>query len=88
MFVYNIPMKFRYLTSHEDYSQYKAELEKAKVLFNDRAEKMKKARKITDIQYQMDGFVIILESKDELVNPSKSLAVFSQELAKLKHWRS
>lgn len=84
MFVYNIPMKFRYLTSHEDYSQYKAELEKAKVLFNDRAEKMKKARKITDIQYQMDGFVIILESKDELVNPSKSLAVFSQELAKMK----
>ncbi len=83
MFVYSIPMKFRYLTSSANYSQYKAELEKAKALFNERAEKMKKARKITDIQYSADGFVIVLESKDELVNPSKSLAVFSQELAKM-----
>ncbi len=83
MFVYSIPMKFRYLTDKTDYSAYTAELGLAKDLFNKRAEKMKKARKITDIQYVSDGFVIILESKDELINPSKSLAVFSQELAKM-----
>jgi hypothetical protein len=83
MFVYSIPMKFRYSTGNANYSIYKSELERAKDLFNERAEKMKKARKITDIQYASDGFVIILESKDELVNPSKSLAVFSQELAKM-----
>lgn len=83
MFVYSIPMKFRYLTGSANYSTYKAELERARALFNERAEKIKKARKITDIQYASDGFVIILESKDELVNPSKSLAVFSQELAKM-----
>lgn len=76
-------MKFRYLTGSTNYTTYKAELESAKDLFNERAEKMKKARKITDIQYEADGFVIVLESRDELVNPSKSLAVFSQELAKM-----
>lgn len=83
MYIYSIPMKFRYASGITNYSVYKKELEKAKDKFNHRAEKMKKARKITEIQYATDGFVIILESKDELVNPSKSLAVFSQELAKM-----
>ena len=53
-------MKFRYLTGSTNYTTYKAELESAKDLFNERAEKMKKARKITDIQYEADGFVIVL----------------------------
>lgn len=83
MYVYSIPMKFRYSTGNTNYFIYKSELERAKDLFNERAEKMKKARKITDIQYASDGFVIILESEDELVHPSKSLAVYSQELAKM-----
>ena len=36
-------MKFRYLTGSTNYTTYKAELESAKDLFNERAEKMKKA---------------------------------------------
>ena len=77
-------MKFRYAAGDIIYAGYMDEFEKARQIFNIRAQKMKKARNITEIQCEEDGFVIILESKDELVNPSKSLAVFSQELAKMK----
>lgn len=83
MFVYSIPMQFRYAMRGTNYLEYKNELETAKELFNERAEKKKKARKITKIEYASEGFVITLESKDELVNPSKSLAGFSHELAKM-----
>lgn len=82
MYVYKIPMRFKYASPNTNYSAYGTELTAAKNGYNFRAEKMKKARKITEIQYAKDGFIIILESKDELVNPSKALATFSQELAK------
>lgn len=83
MFVYSIPMKFRYASGGINYLDYQTELGNGRELYNLRAEKMKKARKITGIKYGLDGFIIILESKDELVNPSKALAGFSQELAKM-----
>lgn len=83
MFIYEIPMRFRYASANINYFNYQTELGNGQELYNLRAEKMKKARKITEIQYESDGFVIILESKDELLNPSKALAVFSQELAKM-----
>ncbi|MDD5936360.1 MAG: hypothetical protein PUC65_12515 [Clostridiales bacterium] len=83
MYIYNIPMKFRYACSGINYKEYSTELEKGQELYNLRASKMKRARKIAEIKYDTDGFEIILESRDELVNPSKALAVFSQELAKM-----
>ena len=83
MFVYSIPIKLRSASGNVNYLNYKSVLGNGQQLYNLRADKMKKARKITEIKYESDGFVIILESKDELVNPSKALAVFSQELAKM-----
>lgn len=77
-------MKFRYASNVSKYQNYSEEFTIAQNIFNERAEKMKKARKIKEIQYQTDGFTIILESKDELMNPTKALAVFSQELAKME----
>lgn len=65
------------------YLEYKNELETAKVLFNERAEKKKKARKIIEIEYASGGIVITLESKDELVNPSKLLTGLSHELTNM-----
>lgn len=83
MFTYSIPMKLRYASESVNYLDYQTEFEKGRELYNRKADKVKKARKITEIKYEPDGFIIILESKDELVNPSKALAAFSQELAKM-----
>ena len=66
MFVYSIPMKFRYASGNVNYLNYQTELGNGQESYNLRADKMKKARKITEIKYESDGFVIILESKDEL----------------------
>lgn len=84
MFWYNIPMRFRYAAKNVDYSTYSNEFAKAQEKFNIHAEKMKKARKIVEIKCESNGFVIILQSNIKLKNPSKSLAVFSRALAKMK----
>lgn len=47
MVVYSIPMKFRYASGDIDYSNCYNELEDGKKAYNDKADKMKKARKIT-----------------------------------------
>lgn len=84
MFIYNIPMKFRYAEEGLNYSAYEEELNKAKDMFNIQAQKMKKARRIIEVICEEGGFVLMLESKDALTNPSKALAVYSKELAKME----
>ena len=84
MFVYEIPMKFKKASAGFVYSTMQRELNVGKEQFNEKAEKMKKGRKIREVNCKEDGIVIIMESQEELVNPSKALAVFSQALAKME----
>lgn len=84
MFVYEIPMKFKKASVGFVYSTVQRELNAGKEQFNEKAEKMKKGRKIREVNCKEDGIVIIMESQEELVNPSKALAVFSQALAKME----
>ena len=83
MFTYEIPMKFRYLAKNADYKKFTNEFDIAQSFFNDQAEKMKKARKILEIKYPEEGIIVILESKDQLINPSRALAVFSRKLSEM-----
>lgn len=83
MYTYRIPMKFKYASPDVCYADYAPALSQAQASFNAHAEKMRKARKITALDYETDGFVIYLTSQEPLVNPSKALAPFSRELAKL-----
>lgn len=83
MYIYSIPMRLRYAGSDTDYSNFQAQFDAAAQAFNHEAEKRKKARQIRQINTSSNGFTVVLESADELKSPSKSLAVFSRELAKM-----
>lgn len=83
MVIYRIPMQLRYAENGTDYADFEGQFEIARKAFNLEAEKRKKARQIQKIEITQNGFDVILESVDSLTTPSKALAVFSRELAKM-----